>query len=432
MSYEIIHHSKVVVLSSRNRKKFCPIQLEELKDSILGIGLLQLPIMKKTADGNAELIAGERRFRSMLKIIETGQQFKYGDEVIPVGHIPYCGLTDTPHVVAREMELHENIKRADLTWQERISAIAELHKIKSAQDSTWNLGQTAAEVNLANRTQVSQAVLLDENLHRPDVRAATSEREAIRVLVREVERELAGELGKRFAVLPTPLSDRYIIDLGDAIVNLPGTPEAPEVILTDPPYGIDAHIFKAHLGGGGAAHSHSYVDDWTNISRLLGLFATESFHVAAPSAHLYMFCDIRRFPYLHLAFSDAGWQVWDTPLIWHKGNHMGIAPDPNRGPRRTYEAILFASKGDRKVTGVGDDVLYYPRERDTVHAAQKPVDLYVELLRRSISTPGAWVLDPFCGSGPIFSAAARLKLCARGIDSDPTCVQMARDRIAGL
>lgn len=425
----LIHHSKILIPPNRHRKKFDAAQLEELKNSILALGLLQLPVMRHAADGFYELVAGERRLRSMLLIYAAAGQFKYGEELIDVGMIPYHDLNEVDYVVAREVELHENIKRSDLTWQERINAIAELHKLKAAQDPSWNLTQTASTANIANVTSVSNAVLLSENLHRPDVRAATSEGEAMKVLVRELEREFAGELGRRQM---QDASEKYIVTLGEAVETLIASKETHyEVILTDPPYGIGADTFQAHLGGGGAATSHTYSDDWTSVSKMLDWFARVAFNVAAESAHLYLFCDIRRFLELQLMFEIAGWKVWKTPLIWYKGS-QGIAPDPLRGPRRTYEAILFASKGDRKVTGVGDDVLSFPRDKDTVHAAQKPVDLYVELLRRSIMTPGSWVLDPFCGSGTIFPAAAKLGLCARGIDSDPACVQMSRERIAKL
>jgi len=46
-------------------------------------------------------------------------------------------------------------------------------------------------------------------------------------------------------------------------------------------------------------------------------------------------------------------------------------------------------------------------DKNTGHGAQKPVELYVNLLQRSVR-PGMRVLDSFAGSGPMLEAAAQL------------------------
>jgi DNA modification methylase len=77
------------------------------------------------------------------------------------------------------------------------------------------------------------------------------------------------------------------------------------------------------------------------------------------------------------------------------------------------------------------DVLDFPADTNLGHAAQKPVALYRELLSRSC-LPGQLVLDPFCGSGPIFPAAHELKVRATGIELDQGSYGIAVKRVESL
>jgi len=115
-------------------------------------------------------------------------------------------------------------------------------------------------------------------------------------------------------------------------------------------------------------------------------------------------------------FISFGWWVFRTPLIWYKKAGMR-APWPQHGPQRKFETILYAVKGKRPVNLVTGDVLDYAPDSNLGHAAQKPTALFEDLLRRSVK-PGDSVLDPFCGSGPVFPAAHALKCRATGIELD--------------
>ena len=127
-----------------------------------------------------------------------------------------------------------------------------------------------------------------------------------------------------------------------------------------------------------------------------------------------------------MKFILAGWEVWPTPIIWNKLN--GMLPKPEHGPRRTYEMILFATKGGKKVTKVGPDVLTHSLVSERDHGAQKPVSLYVDLLSRSV-LPGNSVLDFFMGSGTIFPACNKLKLAATGMEINRDYYTLALSRI---
>ena len=78
--------------------------------------------------------------------------------------------------------------------------------------------------------------------------------------------------------------------------------------------------------------------------------------------------------------------------------------------------------------GVFPDVLSHKAVRQPRHAAEKPVEVYVDLLSRS-ALPGDHCLDMFMGSGVIFPAANRLKLRATGIEKDDTSYGFAVQRL---
>ena len=104
-------------------------------------------------------------------------------------------------------------------------------------------------------------------------------------------------------------------------------------------------------------------------------------------------------------------------------------PWPEQGPKRRYELILYAVKGNRPVTGVYSDVIEsVMTEENLAHGAQKPVSLYVDLLSRS-TLPGNSVLDFFMGSGTIFPACNKLKLTATGMEINKTYYNLALSRI---
>jgi DNA modification methylase len=117
-------------------------------------------------------------------------------------------------------------------------------------------------------------------------------------------------------------------------------------------------------------------------------------------------------------------------LIWYKKSGMR-APWPELGPQRKYETILYAIKGKKPILKMAGDVLDYAPDTNLGHAAQKPADLFEDLLRRSC-LPGSSVLDPFMGSGPIFPAAHAIKCKATGIELDPASYGIAVGRLTAL
>lgn len=429
---KIIRLDEIIVPEDRQRKEFEPEALSDLCDDICFNGLQHAPVVRTTARGT-ELVSGERRLRCIRDLAAAGIPIRIGTTNVPLDHIPVTDFGSLSDREASVIELHENIKRHDLTWQERALAEAKLHEVRS--DEAAEVGQkqtyTATAEELAGRklsptevptaiAEVRTSVVLAKALADPDVAAAKTAREALKIFSKKETERHYSEVAK--SLQQTQTHDRHLLIKGDSKFLMGGLEaEKFDVLLCDPPYGIDAQNFGSQV-----FNEHKFDDSQPTWLDLMGELAEQSFRFCKSKAHAYVFCDPQHWSILHSIFKDAGWSPWRTPLIWHKGS--GMLPRPEHGPRRCYESILYAIKGDKTTTGVYSDVLVYSPEKTTIHPDQKPVDLYVDLLRRS-SRPGEFVVDPFAGSGTIFVAANKLQLSATGIEQEETSYAIATERL---
>jgi len=87
--------------------------------------------------------------------------------------------------------------------------------------------------------------------------------------------------------------------------------------------------------------------------------------------------------------------------------------------------------GDRPVLQLKPDVLTWPSDENLNHQAQKPVNLYIDLLSRSVR-PGDSVLDCFGGTGTVILAAHTLKCRATYVEMDQAAYGTAINRLKGL
>lgn len=411
---KLIPFDKLYIPEYRMRREFDPAKLSDLADSILSKGLMHPIVVVEETDGRFRLVAGERRSKAITLLNNAKRTFMCNNELIPPGYFPATLLSDLSPIEILEAEFEENVIRADLTWQEHTlatAALAELRKQQTqAAGGTFTIRAVASEIagheaQGGEITKVSNAVIVAQHLADPEVAKAKSQKEALKIIQKKAETAHREVLAQTFDLTKTP----HTALLGSSLELAKGLPDNTfDVILTDPPYGIDADKF-----GSMADVTHQYKDDLDYALTCYGMVAKEGYRVCKDQAHAYVFLDPRYFEQISLQFTLAGWEVWPIPLIWNKGN--GMLPRPEHGPRRTYEAILFASKGGKKVVKVMPDVLTYALLTDKDHGAQKPVPLYVDLLSRS-TVPGNKIVDFFSGSGTIFPACNRLRLVATGME----------------
>lgn len=441
--------SSILIPPNRQRREFDPARMHEFSDAIDKRGLLH-PIVCRWGEPKPGeptplvLVAGERRLRAVGDLADLGTDIRHDGQLIPLGHIPYTLMTELDPLAYEEAELEENILRVDLTWQEKASAMERLRILRTAQANVEGREPpTAADLareilpdataNLPNgelgmyQADVRKELIVAKHLNNPLVAAAPNLKEAFKILKREEERQRHKELGAKVGTTFTAAVHQIVN--ADSLTYLTTLPaDSFDCIITDPPYGMGADEFGD--SGGLAAGAHGYADSRDLAERCYIALATEGFRITKAQAHLYAFCDIDMFELVKSLLFAAGWDVFRTPLIWYK-RHGSRAPWPDRGPQRKYELIVYATKGKRLTLKLTGDVLDFPADDNLGHAAQKPVALYQELLSRSC-LPGNSVIDPFCGTGPVFPAAHALRIRATGIEQDQASYGISVERIADL
>lgn len=421
MTIRFIPVGDVVVLPNRQRKDHAIAQHQDLVESIRSRGLLHAPVLRRTETGLV-LVAGERRLRAIRDLIELGERFSYDGSPVPEGQIPYTTLGDLSPLEAEEAELEENIRRVDLTWQERAAATARLADLRRRQAEVSGAPlPSVADIALEVRghshggyhVSTAKEIILSKHLDDPEIAKSASLKEAYKTLQRKdraIRNEaLAVAVGKTLSA-----SSHKVLhgDVRDLVANIPD--RTFDCILSDPPYGMGADEFGD--SGGLAAGAHFYKDGYDDWLNLMEFIIPQLSRVAKDDAHMYLFCDVDRFHQLRNWVTAWGWNVFRTPLIWYKPQGSR-APWPDAGPQRKYECILYAKRGAKKVQFLRGDVLEFQADENLGHPAQKPVALYEELLRRSV-VPGDRVFDPFAGTGPIIPAAHNLKCFATAIEQD--------------
>jgi len=450
-----INRSQVIILPDRQRQDFDPEALQELKNSIEDGQLMHPPVLRTPSaadrgkfpeiafDGKMVLVAGERRFRVIGEIYELGGQFRHNGQIFTAdtNRIPYTDLGSLDELEAEEAELDENLKRRDLTWQELAAAHTRLHNLRIRQRPEQVIvkvdpnnpmiqlsrqvipGHTVADTaqELTGRRDgsyqdtVRKELIVAKHLDNPLVAKAKSVDEAFKVLKKQEETaknvQLARVVGATFNADKHQLFNRNCLDYMAEVAAGPDADGAGKVANSEHHYDDTYENFKALMDG---------PQGWCNLS----------YQVCKPQAHAYVFCDIDRFHELKSWMQSAGWYVFRTPLINHKMN-SGRVPLPDRGPRRQYEIILYAIKGDKPVTHIYPDVISTSADENLTHGAQKPVALYQNLLQRSVK-PGDRVFDAFTGSGTIFEAAHGMKCYAVGTELSPEYYGMSLTRLKRL
>ena len=408
----------------RQRKVYNAESISQLADSIQDAGLLHAIRLRSGSDPT--LVAGGRRLRALRLLVGRKQPIKYDGQVLPLGTIPFTEHHSTNEHDLQLAELYENIHREDISWPERTAAISKLHKLRTEVDPSHTVTDTSREIfgdsyHSSSTGRTSEAIRIAEAVEKdPSLAKLGSIKEVKKVLAKRANNEIFSDFAKQH----DDSASEHTLIRGDAAVQLALLPsERYTCICTDPPYGIGADTFGDQGQG-----EHDYDDSKEYFEAVIREFAVQSFRVACTEAHAYVFCDIRNLEPLSRLMRDAGWYVWPSPIVWYKGN-QGLLPRPFHAPRRCYELILYCIKGNKKVILEGKhDVITINGVGAARHAAEKPVDLYADLLSRSVR-PGDLVLDPFTGSGPIFPAANRLSVTATGINLNEEDYNLALSRL---
>lgn len=395
--------SIVVERSERQRRELTGI--EELAESINRIGLIN-PIVI-TQDG--VLVAGERRYSACSLLGWTS--------------IPCQYVEDLSDYELQTIELEENVKRVNLSWQEEVAALERFHRLKVENEPEWTQADTAEALGYS-RQDVTKKLAVASEMENETVRSADRLAAAHNIVQRNLERKKSSALesvGQVFAAA-TANSDTSEEEMGK--VEVPSIPllninfhewqesyDGPanfNLIHCDFPYGINV----ADAPRMSSTIKDHYEDSPDIYWALLARLALAMDNVVAPSAHLIFWHSMKYHADTVEELTRMGWKCNPFPLIWHKSDGSGIAPDPQRGPRQTYEAAIFAVRGDRKITQEGcvANSFAYPGRRpveETIHVSEKPYPMLRHFMRM-VCDEYSVVLDPTAGSANALKVAEDL------------------------
>lgn len=386
-----------------------------------------------------QLIVGERRTRAMQMLHEKKIPFYYGSELVPPNMIPIVTIKDhLTRADLKQVEYDENKIREALLWQEDCEALAEIHRLRLEENPAQTRMDTARQLIEENvidthtnpvklSVEIQRAQAITENLHNPTVANARNKTEAYNLILKGEEEKINASIARRRIAASSTIPD-IVIRKGNALELLPQLESGiADLIFTDPPFGIgaDSGGFRQRT-----VHHHNYEDTPENAKALAQSIILDGFRIAKPMANLWMFCDIDMFFTLREMCGRVGWVPFRTPIIWRKSMSEGMAPWQGKGPRRTYELLLYATKGQRGLLTSPVDVLDEARvsRSERVHAAEKPVELLKTIIECS-TLPGDFVLDPCCGSGSTLVAARDTKRTGLGIELDDTFYSTAMSNV---
>lgn len=385
--------------------------IDELAESIHRIGLIHPLVVTRDLD----LVAGERRLTAVKSLGWTSVPIQYTEDLDEL----------TLHVI----ELEENVKRQDITWQERALAIDNYQRLRQTQEGSFSQNDAAKELGLT-ANDVSKNISIAKELIKGNERVKNADKfsTALNVVVRENQRKQSSAITK-------------VADKADAIATLPG--ETPVVktkpvpllnedfhewaaaycgpkfnlIHCDFPYGVGMH--KSDQGAG--QEFGEYKDTPDVYWALLDTLKMGMDNVVADSAHLIFWFSMDYYSDTRSLLSLMGWKVNPFPLIWFKSDNTGIIPDAQRGPRRVYETAFFCSRGDRLLTqkGAVSNVFAFAGRGKEIHMNEKPVPMLQHFLSM-VCDEYSSILDPTAGSANVLKAATRLGApTVLGLERDP-------------
>lgn len=404
----------IIVPEDRMRQHFQHV--EDLAHSISNIGLLN-PL---TITRDNRLVAGERRLKAIKLLQWEEVDCRYTDQEDPA----YISL----------IELEENIRREEMTWQEQCRGIRKVHLMMcdmhgrarpgpSVGDTGWTLQDTADMFNLS-KTSISKVISLADAIDvYPHIEDCKTKEVALSMLKR-LKRLAVQERIAKTVKNPEVVTAGYDFVCGDAIEIIKGLPdESIDLYVFDPPWGVDSTGERGSSPGYATAGS-IYDDSAEPTFKLLEALTPEMARTLKRDRHFYMISVIEHYTRF-MEILRGSFTVDAIPIMWVFPG-MNPAVSKVRWPCQ-YSAIYHCWKGVRELKGVSGNVINIPRVpgKDRIHPHQRPQKLYEVLILPSTNA-GETICDPCCGSGVAARAARACGVKALCIDQDPGVVAAAK------
>lgn len=427
LEQRIVHISDIE-LGDRKREELGSIT--ELADSIKKLGLLHPPTVKELGNGKYKLLAGGRRILAMLEL-----------KISALSVIVYD--KDLTNLELRSIELRENIDRKELTWDERISLVNEIHKLQTEifgkksggvrsdlhmkdkpEDVGWSSEDTAELLGMTRGNVGYDLRIADLIQAVPEMKNCKDRNEALNFLKtarKQVEVQAKVEVYEKDqsstpeAKLKQRLCDSYII--GDALEKIQSVkPNSIDWIELDPPYGID---LKSKLKGNGLTKLDYNEVDNIDYPQFISEILSECYRVLAPDGWLICWFGIDWYGVtLCTLEEELNFKVPSVPCIWTKGMYAAQTMQPSKRLANSYETFFYAHKGHAELRKKGRINQFHFQSVTTtskIHPTEKPVELVQEILHTFAETSTVGLV-PFLGSGNTLLAASNLGMVAHGYD----------------
>lgn len=356
-------------------------EIPELAASINEVGLIHPPII--TREG--VIVAGKRRITACRLLGWTSIPVQFAEDLDPL----------QLHLI----ELEENVKRVDLSWQDQAAAVAAYDQLRKQLDPSWTASQTAKALNM-DATYASKLLAVDKAVKAGDemVLAAPKISTAIGVVQRKAERQrnaVLRDLAGPAASEPKPQAAIKAAILNTSFLTWLADYTGPKfnLIHCDFPYGVEA----TKVGQSSAKELGGYNDEADTYFVLLEAFCKQLNVFCAETAHLIFWFSMDYYEQTRQALTAAGFFVSPFPLIWGKSDNKGILPDYNRQPRRIYETAFFCTRGDPRIVRPVANAVWSPVTKET-HMSEKPLAVLEHFFRMVVDETTTF-LDPTCGGG---------------------------------
>jgi len=436
---------RAIIDENRQRVEYGDIS--GLAASIKQHGQLQPIVVEALPGGAYRLIAGGRRLRAALSL------------QLPA--IAAVFLTDLTEAQRELIELEENVRRKDLEWQEYVLGIERYIVARLRTQPTSTVEEIATSIQISPSSISIMRTVAETLRTTPDaIRSASSWRSAYDSIMATKRKKESNILEDVLSAVLRPsagldeltaVADAAQLSLlsmiGVTEEQLPPVPVGAPVLNQsflswvptydgprfnllhcDFPYGLS--MDTANLQGS-ATHHDRYDDSPELFDALVKAFFEHQDQFIASSAHCIFWLAHKNFGRIHSRFRYHGWTACEVPLIWHKSDGAGIAPDVRRQPRRTYEIAIFATRGDRPIKTVKAASFANPTTKEH-HLSEKPLPVVSHFLEM-ICDEFSVVLDPTCGSGTALEAAKRLGAqSVTGLDVLQQHVDYSNRRLARL
>lgn len=378
------------------------------------------------------LLAGGRRFAAMQELEKESIAARIYDHHLDEDEV-------------KIIELHENLIREGLDWQEETFLKKQIHDLQvkihgektSLNQDGHSMRDTAKMIGEHHSTvqqDIQLATVLESN---PEIFEKAKNKTDAKKLLQKMKRKLAEEeLARRHrekeATTPEERLKRNLVNAYVVEDFFKGAERLEsgtfDIVEIDPPYAIDLH--HAKRDGGTEDYNEVDVKEYEDFMKRT---LSEAHRLLKSNGWLLVwFGPEPWFEPMYQWIKDAGrphnmsrekWAKQDVsfkvkriPLIWSK--LVGQTMQPEYNLANTYEMCFYARKGHAVIRRPGKGNVVggaATTSKATSHPTERPIAL-MERVYTLFAGQGSRLLIPFAGSGTGLRAAANLGMSGIGFD----------------